>query len=128
MYKYVEDWDEKVRGAFPVKSRRYAEKKQVVLSGPKGTYAGWEIRPSQVIGKGDSEETLPPVYTAIALIEANEETQARAKAKQDEALARIVAGQQRRNAKAALESKRENGQPLTQKDMETLADLLLNRL
>lgn len=73
MYTYVEDWNEEVHGIFPIKSLRHKDKKCVVLSGPDGIYAGWEIRAEKTIGKDETSRLVPAIYRPISLIQPNEE-------------------------------------------------------
>jgi len=128
---YIEDWDEETHGKFPVRSQRYAGKRQVRLQDERGIWAGWCSVEAREIGKltedYDSRRAVPARYVAIALMELSPQETARKSAETAANEARLAAQQRKVNAKEAIRSKRENDESLTSDDVNTLADLMLGR-
>ena len=127
---FIEDWDTDTHGPFPVKSSRHAGCRAVRLDGPSGVYAGWCIREPRTIGKPEAgtERKLEPRYRAICLVTPSKAHAARKVKETTEHVAKDAANQQREIAKAELKARRDKGEPLTQADLEFMADLVTGRV
>jgi hypothetical protein len=105
------DWDTNTDGDLPIKSKRFGRMNPVVLDGDDGTYFGWE----------DTDGTL---YLGGRLtFDAGAQTERDARA--TEMSNRAAEDTARLNTRAILKAKRENGEDMTQADINALADLFL---
>ena len=130
-FEFIRDWSPEIDGPFPVKSRKYSGKREVLLAHRKGEYAGFATCEARIIGK-ESAGTLreiPAKYVGIALVNPSEAYIAEKAATKVEREAGREAGQikkiQRKSDLAAIKAKREAGTALDASDINVLADALI---